>query len=146
MTGRPVYSDELAETICQRIASGEGLRAICRDDDMPGRQTVLDWLNDDSKAAFRARYTRARESQADWWDEEMHNEALAAEPETVQVARLRIDTMKWRASKLAPKKYGDKVDATIGNPDGSSMQERSAREIAMAVLAVVRRAQDEPAS
>jgi hypothetical protein len=141
MTGRPVYSDELAETICQRIANGEGLRAICRDDDMPGRQTVLDWLNDEKYAAFRAKYARAREAQADFLDEAMADVADNATPENVQVARLRVDTMKWRASKLAPKKYGDKLDATIGNPDGTPIQERSPREIAMAVLSVIRAAQ-----
>ena len=27
-------------------------------------------------------------------------------------SRLRIDARKWLASKLAPKKYGDKIDAT----------------------------------
>jgi hypothetical protein len=27
-----------------------------------------------------------------------------------QIGRLRIDALKWTASKLAPKKYGDKVE------------------------------------
>ena len=111
MTGRPSsYNEAVADEICQRIAEGEGLRAICRDERMPGRRTVLDWLDDDRKGAFRTKYARAREAQADFWDEEMHNEAQAAGPDTVHVARLRIDTMKWRASKLAPKKYGDRIE------------------------------------
>ena len=32
--------------------------------------------------------------------------------EYVQRSRIRIDTRKWIASKLKPKKYGDKVDVT----------------------------------
>lgn len=29
--------------------------------------------------------------------------------EHVQRSRLRVDTLKWQASKLVPKKYGDKI-------------------------------------
>lgn len=108
--GRPtLYSEELVDGICRRIANGEGLRAICRDADMPGRQTVLDWLDDENKGVFRAKYARARELQGDFLDEEMQEVANAATPEDVQVARLRVGTMQWRASKLAPKKYGDRL-------------------------------------
>jgi hypothetical protein len=110
MTRTSSYSDEIAETICTRIANGEGLRAICRDEEMPGRQTVLDWLNDEKRLDFRTRYARAREIQGDYLDEEMQAVADTATPETVHVARLRVLTMQWRASKLAPKKYGDKVE------------------------------------
>ena len=112
--GRPsLYTDELAAAICRRIANGEGLRAICRGDDMPGRQTVLDWLDDDKKESFRIRYTRARVAQADYLDEAMQEVADSATPEDVQVGRLRVSTMQWRASKLAPKKYGDKLDIGV---------------------------------
>ena len=111
MTGRPSsYSDEIADQICKRIASGEGLRAICRDEEMPGRQTVLDWLDSEKFPEFRAKYARAREAQGDYLDEEMQEVANSATPESVHVARLRVLTMQWRASKLAPKKYGDKVE------------------------------------
>jgi hypothetical protein len=107
--GRPSsYSDEIAEAICERLASGESLRSICRDNDMPGRQTVLDWLEAD--AGFRARYARAREHQADYLDEKMQEVADEATAANVHVARLRVATMQWRASKLAPKRYGDKLD------------------------------------
>jgi hypothetical protein len=37
-------------------------------------------------------------------------------------SRLRIDARKWLASKLAPKKYGDKIDATLSGPDGGPVQ------------------------
>jgi len=37
-------------------------------------------------------------------------------------SRLRIDARKWLASKLAPKKYGDKIDATLSGPDGGPIQ------------------------
>jgi hypothetical protein len=76
---------------------------------MPGRRTVLDWLSDERHADFRTKYARTREIQGDYLDEEIQAVADGATPETVAVAKLRVETMKWRASKLAPKKYGDRI-------------------------------------
>lgn len=33
-------------------------------------------------------------------------------------ARLRVDARKWIASKLKPKKYGDKQSVAVTDPDG----------------------------
>ncbi|HHA1412828.1 MULTISPECIES: hypothetical protein [Enterobacter cloacae complex] len=44
--GRPSdYSEELAESIRLRLAEGESLRSVCRDDGMPCKQTVLRWIS-----------------------------------------------------------------------------------------------------
>ena len=122
--GRPsIYSDELAATICERMVEGESLRSICDDADMPDKATVLRWLGDDSHAGFRDQYARAREMQAESLFEEIitiaDNSAddvtqddkgrLIVNHEVVARARLRVDTRKWAMSKMAPKKYGDKV-------------------------------------
>lgn len=121
--GRPsAYSDELADTICERMANGESLRNICRDDGFPDRNTVLRWLAKQEHAEFAAKYARAREAQADYLAEDMQDVADGAKPEDVQVARLRVLTMQWRASKLAPKRYGDKLDATLSGPNGGPLQ------------------------
>jgi len=40
----------------------------------------------------------------------------AFDAEHVQRARLRIDSRKWLMSKMAPKKYGDRVEVA-GNSD-----------------------------
>ena len=41
-----------------------------------------------------------------------------ATPEDWQVVKMRIWARQWRASKLAPKKYGDKVEQTlVGDPE-----------------------------
>lgn len=37
-------------------------------------------------------------------------------------SRLRVDARKWYASKLAPKKYGDKITQEISGPDGGAVQ------------------------
>ena len=36
MTGRPsTYGQEIADEVCRRLAGGESLRAICRDEGIP---------------------------------------------------------------------------------------------------------------
>lgn len=62
--GRPtIYTQKLVETILNRIATGESLEAICRDDDMPTVVTVFDWRK--TKKEFSKAYTRARKLQAE---------------------------------------------------------------------------------
>ena len=55
-----VYTAELAEEICARLAAGESLKAICRDPDMPPFSTVQGWARDNHHG-FAAMYDRARE-------------------------------------------------------------------------------------
>ncbi len=125
--GRPSrYTPELAAKLCERLAEGETLRSICRDDAMPGKTTVLRWLSDKKNGDFRDQYAHARELQADsLFDEalEIADDASGdwstdkdgkktLDHEHVQRSRLRVDTRKWAAGKLAPKRYGDKVQHT----------------------------------
>ena len=144
MTGRPSgYSDELADTICERICNGESLRRICLDDNMPSQSMVFRWLAQNE--TFREQYARAREAQADAiFDETLDiaddgsNDWLVRnhgdDPEEsgwkvngehIQRSRLRVDTRKWMAGKLAPKKYGDKVLNEHSGPDGAPIQTQS---------------------
>ncbi len=63
MTGRPsTYSQEIADEVCRRLAGGESLRAICRDEGIPDESTVRLWALDD-RDGFAAQYARAREVQ-----------------------------------------------------------------------------------
>src|SRR5215472_1478899 len=76
--------------------------------------------------AILERYARAREAQADKYFQEIIEIADAATPETVNVARLRVDSRKFTVARLAPKKYGDhishnvKAQASISNRKSSS--------------------------
>lgn len=107
--GRPtIYSEELAEEICTSLMSGLSLRSICKREGMPNLDTVLVWAWD-SKHPFSLHYARAREIQAETLADELVELADDASPETVNVQRLRVDTRKWVASKLKPKRYGDKL-------------------------------------
>ena len=124
-TGRPsLYAEALAAEICRRLAEGETLRSVCRDKAMPNKATVLRWLTDKTKADFRDQYVYAREMQADaLFDEalEIADDASGdwtvdkdgkktLDHENIQRSRLRVDTRKWAAGKMAPKKYGDKLN------------------------------------
>lgn len=110
--------DEIAQhklTVCGRIAEGDSLRKVCSEDGMPARSLVHEWLISDTE--FADQYTRAREAQADTLFDEIidiadqyDNLADKLDVEHIQRARLRIDTRKWMAGKLRPKKYGDKTE------------------------------------
>ncbi len=93
--------------VCERIAGGESLRTICKDKDMPTARGVLKWLNADGNDAAVQQYARAREEQADFYADEIVTIA-DTEPDAA-IARVRIDARKWVASKLRPKRYGDKL-------------------------------------
>jgi hypothetical protein len=107
-TGRPsLFSVALAADLCSRIAGGKSLRTVCEAEDMPDKATVFRWLGDD--ASFRDQYACAREAQADSIADEMLDIAddKSLDPND---RRVRLDTRKWLASKLRPKKYGERLE------------------------------------
>lgn len=116
------FTQELADLICERIADGESLRAICRDDDLPHKATVFRWLA--ANTAFCDQYTRAREAQADSLVDDMLDIAdgtkalLEGAEKDVQRDRLAVETRKWIAGKLKGK-YSDKVKH-VGGDDGDN--------------------------
>ncbi|OZB35984.1 MAG: hypothetical protein B7X50_13540, partial [Alishewanella sp. 34-51-39] len=141
------YTSELAEAICLRLAEGESLRSICRDDVMPDKGTVLRWIA--RHDLFRDQYVRAKEQGAEAlaeemfeiaddgsndWMEQLDNEGAAVgyklNGEHVQRSKLRIDTRKWYLSKILPKKYGDRIqqDVTVDVKDGLAEKMAAARE------------------
>ena len=118
--GRPTdYTKDMADKICEKISGGLSLRAICAEAGMPARGTVYRWLIEN--ADFQDQYTRARDKQADYFAEEIVEIADSAEAESAAVAKakLQIDARKWAASKIAPKKYGDKQEIDVKSSDGS---------------------------
>jgi hypothetical protein len=110
-----------AETIDHKAAildwllTGESLRAYCRQAGAPSIFTVLRWISDDKD--FEQQYARAREMAqevaADALDD-IGDDAVKAET-AVEVAglRLKADIVKWKMARMAPKKYGDKVQAEL---------------------------------
>lgn len=109
--GRPTkYTSELAEEICELIATGHSLNSICKRADMPDYSTVLRWLSRDSdfRDEFRGMYEIARECQADYMADAIIEIADNAHLNGIRSARLQIDERKWIAMKLKPRKYGNR--------------------------------------
>lgn len=147
--GRPtLYNQELAEKICLRMSLGESVMKICRDEDMPCEASVRLWnitnrtdIGPDGKEleGFSAMYARARQLLAERKFEEIEEVAKDGSQDYIEdfdkdgkpfervnhehIARSRliVDTLKWQASKLAPKQYGDKVQAELSGPDGKDL-------------------------
>lgn len=145
---------EVQMEICQRIMAGESVARICRDDRMPAQSTVYQWLV--SNDQFRAAYQLAKQLMA----ETLADEALdisddsagdyvegkdgkSFDPEHVQRSKLRVDTRKWLAAKLAPKRYGDSTAVRVGGMDSLSNggRELSTEERAVRIAAILHAAQ-----
>lgn len=119
MTGRPsTYSDEVAAAICERLAVGETLTAICKADDMPHASTVYRWL--EAHEAFREMYARARDQQAHAIAEKAVRDAETADD--AQLGRLAFDARKWFAAKVAPRVYGEKQQLEHSGPGGGPIR------------------------
>lgn len=133
--GRPTkLTPKLKDEICSRIAHGESLvRILKSNENFPDYTNVMQWLRKDE--LFRQNYTKAKEDQADYLAEEIidiaddgsndwmerhdkDNPGWSFNGEHYQRSRLRVDTRKWVASKMKPKRYGDsmKLEGDSDNP------------------------------
>jgi hypothetical protein len=110
--GRPIaHTPAIARRICERLAAGDSLRTICQSKTMPAQSTVRLWVVDDLEG-FSAQYERSRNVGLDVVaDDVIH---IADNPGgDVAKARLRFDARRWYLSKLAPKRYGDRLDLNV---------------------------------
>lgn len=103
-----ICAEQLA-AICDQLAEGKSLRAICRERDL-SESSVRRWLAQDGDAT--AQYAHARELQADSYFDAVID---IADDTTLSAddRRIRIDARKWAAGKLNGK-YSDKL-AITGN-------------------------------
>jgi len=122
-----IYSDDLADEILDRLASGETLRGICRSKHIPPASTVRGWVVDNKGPGFAERYARARAMGMDEMADEIveiaddiANDTLLdsdgnarANSEWISRSRLRVDSRKWLMSKVAANLYGDKLDVAV---------------------------------
>jgi hypothetical protein len=146
--GRPSsYSQEIADRICSELAEGKSMRAVCKADGMPSMQTVFSWLR--TLPTFLEQYTRAKDEAADALVDEMldiadeatndwmevhdkDNPGYRLNGEAINRSRLRVDTRKWIAAKLKPKKYGERVQAELTGKDGGPIETADVTEVELA--------------
>jgi len=127
-TGRPVgrptkYSEELANTIYERMIGGEHIVQICNDETMPGRTTVYRWMDDYPE--FGTRITRAREGLADHVAWKILDMAEKSTNETANADRVKLAAWQWHAARLAPKKYSEKQMVEHTGADGGAIKTES---------------------
>lgn len=126
--GRPsTFNDKIADEICLSLAtSSKSIVQLCKENPhWPSQVTVAEWRI--KYPNFANKYAHAKKNQIDTLVDEMLNEVnnnsndliendkgnMVTNMAAIQRARLKADTIKWIACKLAPKIYGDKVQQEI---------------------------------
>lgn len=124
MAGKPgqgcKYTRKAADAICKRLGEGESLASIARTKGMPARTTILNWVSNDVDG-FADKYARARDAGLDVVADDVLRIADDVSGDS-QRDRLRVDARKWYLSKIAPKRYGDKVTTELTGPNGGAVQ------------------------
>jgi hypothetical protein len=118
------YPPEVFEAILQRLADGEHLAAICRDDGLPDRRTVLRKVRDDPD--FAEEYQLARTAAAHGFDQQASDLVDSIkDKDSAQAARAKFEILRWRAGVHAPRVFGEKIGVDVGvSVDISSLVER----------------------
>ncbi len=122
--GRPAsYNQDIANEICNAITTSvRSLEALCNaHPHWPCFKTVYSWINQ-NKNGFLQQYTLAKEQQADYLCDsiltivdkaETFIDENGNERNDVAMLRLKVDSLKWQAGKLRPRKWGDKQSLEI---------------------------------
>ncbi len=110
------------ESVCEQVSECKTLQVIA-DEAGVSKGTLITWLGN-----YPDQYARAREAQADKLAEDIlaiaddgRNDTYQTEDgeqtnhDVIARSRLRVDARKWLASKMAPKKYGEKL--AVGGAD-----------------------------
>jgi hypothetical protein len=105
------YSHEVADRLLGEIAEGRSLKSLCKEPWAPTGKSVFQWMRDDPE--FASRYTTAKEEAAECFAEDML-EIADRDDLDPNDKRVRVDTRKWIAAKLKPKKYGDRQQIDVG--------------------------------
>lgn len=104
------HAAEISE-ILAAMEDGSSLRKACKTADV-SISAFLRWVDADDE--LREQYARARARLLDVQAEELEEigEKAAGAETAAEVAGLRLqsDNRKWLLSKLAPKKYGEKLE------------------------------------
>ncbi|MGF6738489.1 terminase [Paraburkholderia atlantica] len=149
----PSYTPELAAEICERISSGETLRAICRDAHMPSWVTVYEWRK--LSPEFSARLAAARELGADaiaeqaldiadttkigQRTEESEDGFKTVREDMLGHRKLQIETRLKLLAVWFPRKYGQRIDMTTGGESMNLTPEQRAEKLAALAAAAARR-------
>lgn len=148
--GRPtICTKEITEKICERIAAGESLNAICKEPDMPSKSSALLWVvqhreieDSETGEKFSDKYHEAREAAGYSHADRIISLVERLDPENMnpdnfdpddtdaielaklqrldhQTAKVMIDGLRWAAERMAPKKHSTRQEIDHTSSDGS---------------------------
>ncbi len=123
----PTIAERIAafgqETIIDRLADGVSLSAIAQEIGVSAGK-LCDWIASNPECSARAR--EARVHAARLWDEKAVTVIEdATDPFELARAKELAHHYRWRASKTAPREYGDKIEAVHTGPGGGAIQVES---------------------
>lgn len=137
--GRPsIRTDDIVTSICLRLAQGEPLAQICREDGMPCLVTVWNWQKADPSVSERI--ARAREAGFD----QIAQDALdiaddgsrdykpsedgreLPDHDHIQRSKLRVETRLKLLAKWDPKRYGERIAQELTGKDGGPIKTEQA--------------------
>jgi len=98
--------------LCARISAGESQKSISVSLGVAA-SSLCEWIAADTERSARVR--EARIASARHWDEQAEAVLIDADanlPGSIAKARELASHYRWRASKYAPRDYGDKLDIT----------------------------------
>jgi len=142
--------DEIIQNVLDGMAIG-GLSCFkaCQAAGVPN-STFMRWVDADAKLAER--YAHAREDLIERMANEVLELADSEVPETgdgkrdwqaIQQRKLQVDSRKWLLSKLAPKKYGDRLELAGDKENPLQVQTIDASKLSTDVLAQIIAAKDD---
>lgn len=153
--GKSIYTPELAKKVCDALARTGSLRAVCKELGI-GRNTIIGWVVDDIDG-FADAYARAKDMGID----ELVDETLEISDETppltalgqtdsgaIAHAKIRIETRRWLAERMAPRRYGVKQGLELTGKDGAPLAvvdetAKAARIAQLMAVAKQRKEQDD---
>ena len=91
--------------IIERMMNGETITKLCSKLEFPDYHVFVNWVAYDPD--LYTKYARAKQVQADYFAEQIID--ISDDETNPQRARNRMDSRRWHASKIAPRKYGDRV-------------------------------------
>lgn len=100
------YSAKVVAQVCDDLAAGKTWEHIGLQKDRPSYSTMYKWRK--SRPEFAEATDAARAFGADYCADHALDVAEAVTKETVQQAKLRVDTLMQRAALLAPQRWSGK--------------------------------------
>jgi DNA-binding transcriptional regulator YdaS (Cro superfamily) len=107
-----MFDQAKAEQVIERVWQGQSLRSAASEVGVK-HSTFLSWLPDNPPLSDQ--YARAIEERASVHAERIERVVDQVEREELapDQARVMVDALKWTASKLNPRRYGDRVQQDI---------------------------------